>query len=643
MAAVYKAYQPSVDRYVAIKVLPRQFATDPQFVARFQQEVRMLAHLQHPHILPVFDSGQSNGYTYLVMPFVEAGTVAGLLRGHPLPGPQLISIITQVADALDYAHQKGLIHRDIKPSNILIDEHGNCLLSDFGLAKILETTNQLTGTGGILGTPLYMSPEQGRGEPLDTRSDIYSLGVVLYELATGRVPFRAETPVAVIYKHVNDPLPAPRGVNPSLPVRVEQVILKALAKRPQDRFGTARQLSQALEAAYAPISTLMPPGPPTGPSKTVSGLSASGRPRVSNRLLAMASLLVVGCLAAGVFVLASGIQLICRQQQLSFAPTPTTASEMTPTEPAQPTAERTATAIVTPTPAATAGAGPTDSAPTVAATSTPATRSVGGRIAFYSTRAGSADLYLMDENGNQLQQLTSSAADERVPSWSPTGDLLAYYSDADGDYEIYILQLSTGQTRQITFNTCGDFTPQWSPQGDELIYYSDCDGNREIYRIRTDGSGSQQLTFTSDVYNWFPAWSPDGRQIVFASNRSGRYLVYEMNSDGSDLRAITAGCIPAWSPDGEHLVYVSRCDGTGDIWLAASDGQQAMQLTNDPSGDTSPSWAPDGSEIVFSSSRSGGADINAMALDGTILRQLTDDPAEILRRSGTNPPGPART
>lgn len=269
MAAVYKAYHASMDRYVAVKVLPQHFAKDPQFVGRFRQEAQVLARLQHPHILPVFDYGDSEGYTYIVMPFVESGTLTDLLEGKPLPLNQIRDIVSQVGDALDYAHTRGLIHRDVKPSNVLVDERGNCLLTDFGIAKIVEATSKFTGTGGIVGTPAYMSPEQGRGDKVDARSDIYALGVVLYEMATGRVPFDAETPIAVVFKHIQDPLPMPRAANPALPESLERVILKSLAKSPDDRFVSAGDMVRALKAAIpevtpsTPAPTLVSPATPT--------------------------------------------------------------------------------------------------------------------------------------------------------------------------------------------------------------------------------------------------------------------------------------------------------------------------------------------------------------------------------------------
>ncbi len=267
MAAVYKAYHPAMERYVALKILPRDFASKPEFVARFKQEAKVVAGLQHPHILPVFDFGEAEGYTYLVMPFIKSGTLTDLLKGDPLPLGQIRDLISQVGNALDYAHARGLVHRDVKPSNVLLDETGNCLLSDFGLAKILEASEKLTISGAIMGTPAYMSPEQGLGKALDGRTDIYSLGVILYEMATGRTPYKAETPMAVMLKHISAPLPSPSTVNPNLPESVEGVILKALAKDPDDRYQTAGAMVKAINSVQGEMA---PAAASSGAQPTVS-------------------------------------------------------------------------------------------------------------------------------------------------------------------------------------------------------------------------------------------------------------------------------------------------------------------------------------------------------------------------------------
>ena len=251
MACVFKALQPSMNRSVALKVLPQRYADAPEFAERFEQEARVLATLQHPHILPVFDYGRENGYAYIAMPWIVGGELTSEMTGAPLALKRLVQIISEVGDALDYAHERGVIHRDVKPSNILLDARGHCLLTDFGIAKLIANGQSASPNGSLIGTPAYMAPEQSMGDNVDARSDIYSLGVVLYELATGRPPYRAETPLAVVMKHLHDPLPSPRQINPTLAPEVEAVILKSLAKGPADRYQRAGQLVDALSRAYA--------------------------------------------------------------------------------------------------------------------------------------------------------------------------------------------------------------------------------------------------------------------------------------------------------------------------------------------------------------------------------------------------------
>ena len=257
MATVYKAYQPSMDRNVAIKVLPRQLAESQEFVTRFQQEARTIARLEHPHILPVFDYGESDGITYFVMRYLEAGTLKSKMETGPLSLNEIDNLFSQLAGALGYAHSHGVIHRDLKPANALVDEQGNLFLTDFGIAKLLESASpRLTQTDAIMGTPAYISPEQARAQTVDQRSDIYSLGIILYELVTGRVPFTADTPLAVILKHVSDPLPLPSILKPDIPEAIEQVILKALAKEPNDRYVSTAEFLAAWKRALQDKETV---------------------------------------------------------------------------------------------------------------------------------------------------------------------------------------------------------------------------------------------------------------------------------------------------------------------------------------------------------------------------------------------------
>ncbi|MGH2620766.1 MAG: protein kinase domain-containing protein, partial [Anaerolineales bacterium] len=275
MATVFKAYQPSLDRYVAIKVLPPYYAEqDETFLKRFRQEAKAIASLRHPNILIVLDYGELERTTYLVMEFVETGTLASVM-GKPMAPARMAKIVGQVAGALHYAHQEGVVHRDIKPSNILLPKPDWPLLTDFGLAKIVGGT-QLTHSGTVSGTPAYMSPEQGRGEKVDHRSDIYSLGIVLYEMATGVVPFQAETPMAVIVKHIIDPLPLPRSKTPELSEGIERVILRALAKDPADRFQDVGQLAEALTTAVGSMPIEQASAAPALPAHELTTLQATG-------------------------------------------------------------------------------------------------------------------------------------------------------------------------------------------------------------------------------------------------------------------------------------------------------------------------------------------------------------------------------
>jgi serine/threonine protein kinase len=246
MATVYKARQTTINRIVAVKVLPRRLLHDPGFYERFEREVEVVSHLEHPHIVPIYEYGQSDGMPYIAMRYLGGGSLETMIRRGLPDLKSLERPLQQISRALDHAHRQGIIHRDLKPGNIMLDESGNAYLSDFGIARVLGSN--MTGSM-IVGTPAYMSPEQANGTPLDGRSDIYALGVVLFEILTGREPYQAETPVAILLKHINEPIPSVRDFRPEIPFAIEAIVNQATAKDPNERFPSAGEMIEALTIA----------------------------------------------------------------------------------------------------------------------------------------------------------------------------------------------------------------------------------------------------------------------------------------------------------------------------------------------------------------------------------------------------------
>ncbi len=255
MASVYKAWQPNLRRYVALKVLAPHLTGDAEFVARFQQEAVSAANLRQSNIVTIHDVGSENGYHFIAMEYIEGASLEeGIRAQHALAPEQVVDIVSQVGKALDYAHQRGFIHRDIKPANVLIDPNGRAVLTDFGIVKALTgsgLTTSITKAGAIFGTPHYMSPEQIKEEPVDHRSDLYALGIVCYEMLSGHVPFDGTTTHAILYAQAHNPPPPLRQVNPAVPAAVDAVVNRMLAKQPQARYESAGEFATALAQAFA--------------------------------------------------------------------------------------------------------------------------------------------------------------------------------------------------------------------------------------------------------------------------------------------------------------------------------------------------------------------------------------------------------
>jgi len=251
MATVFKAYHANLDRYVAIKALHPAFNQDPNFEARFQREAQVVAKLEHPNIVPVYDYAEHDKRPYLIMKFVEGDTLKARMDQGPLTADEITKIVDAVGAGLSYAHKQGVLHRDIKPSNVLLAEDDRIYIADFGLARMAQAGESTLSSDMMLGTPQYISPEQAMGKSdLDNRTDLYSFGVMLYEMVVGKVPFSADTPFSIIHDHIYSPLPLPRTVNPEVPESVERVLLKALAKEREDRFDDAAKLVDAFKAAW---------------------------------------------------------------------------------------------------------------------------------------------------------------------------------------------------------------------------------------------------------------------------------------------------------------------------------------------------------------------------------------------------------
>ena len=252
MSSVFRAYDTVLERRVAIKILHEHFSRDPEYVERFRREARAIARLAHPNVVTVIDRGEWEGRQFIVFEHVAGENLkAVIVREGPLPVDRALSLACQIARALAFAHELGIVHRDVKPHNVLLDGSGTAKVTDFGIARALDSDDALTQTGTVLGTGQYLSPEQANGERGDERSDQYSLGVVTYELLTGEVPYSGDNLMALAMRHVKDPVPSVRALRPEVPERVDAVVARMLAKRPQDRFGSMETLAAALESCLA--------------------------------------------------------------------------------------------------------------------------------------------------------------------------------------------------------------------------------------------------------------------------------------------------------------------------------------------------------------------------------------------------------
>lgn len=675
MAEVYKAFQPRLERHVAIKVLPPYFAHDETFLERFEREARAIARLNHPNILPVYDSGQEGELSYIVMRYVEEGTLQEML-GKPWPLDRVVEIITQVGGALDYAHQGGIIHRDVKPSNVLMDKGEWALLSDFGLAKMVESSVQLTKSGAGIGTPAYMSPELGKGEPADERSDIYSLGIVLYEMLTGRVPFEADTPMAVVIEHITTPLPVPRSINPDIPEPVEQVLLKALAKDPAERFQRMGEMVRALQKAVAGepvVTTVIPLAAEERPSEAgaiaeeveriaVPPVEKEEAPKVAE--LSLKALLLRGALIAVPILILAAIGWVAVNRFARPRPQPL-AVHLTPV----PTAPGTLDVVLG---FGNIWHGRSDvqnhlGQPVTSQQSIPYAHQFFATGGYLFERLDIHQIYVLyptnewevyeDEwqEGEDVDDLTPPAE-----GYAPTqgfGRLWRESPAVRSGLEWGSLPRTTGvdgavqrfERGLMLFNGLESkqiyilyITPDnhyrwlmlpdsWKPPPG-ILFVSDRDGDDEVWVMKSDGSEQIPLT----VNTWMdgaPAWSCGGSRIAytFVAEPGSEEDIMIMKDDTSDKTCLTVNptardTLPAWSPDDSRIAFVSYRDGNAEIYVTKIDGSDPINLTNNLTDDWDPTWSPDGSMIAFTSDRDGNPEIYVISSsDGKNLRRLTEN------------------
>jgi Tol biopolymer transport system component len=685
MGEVYRARDSRLGRDVALKILPDLFAADPERRARFDHEARTVAALNHPNIVTIYSVEESGGTRFLTMEIVEGQTLDALIPPRGLGLPELLEYALPIVDAVRAAHERHIVHRDLKPSNVMVTRDGHVKVLDFGLAKFLHpptideaaqtmTAGPVTSAGQVVGTSAYMSPEQADGRQVDHRSDVFSLGILLYEMATGVRPFSGDTALAVLLAIVKD---APRPiteVRPGTSHDLARIIERCLEKDPERRLQSARELRERLGSLAAPVSS------------------------------SRASWRVPILVAAAAVTAASGALVLMRTSDRDASPLPTpTVTRLTfePRIESWPSLSPDGNDLVY----VGQGAGNNDiyirsidaaAAPTVNLTAdSPASDSMpsfspdGRWIAFSSLREDSAGIFVMDRQGASTRRLTNVGAD---PAWTPDGREIVYSTESGGDAEVrrvpselWAVNVDSGARRRIS--EADAVQPRVSPDGRFVAFWAlpleqghsqFSRPDRDVWVLPIAGGTRVQITSGGST-NWNPAWSPDGRFLYFASDRSGSMNIWRVPIDRGTGRAagepvammapaLSAGVMSVaadgsmvyaahdfstnlrwipfdpvkgvvtgdasdvvtgqrgWtdidvSPDGRRIAMRS-IRAQEDIWVVGTDGSGLRPLTTDAARDRGPRWAPDGS-LMYYSSRGGQYQFWAIDADGSGPRQIT--------------------
>jgi serine/threonine protein kinase len=628
VGAVYRAFDTSFNREVAIKVLPLELMRNLKILARFKRELKMIASLEHPAIVPVYDVGEENGQPYYVMRYMSGGSLRRWIANRKLSLQETADIIERVALGLEYAHQKGIVHRDLSPDNILFDNHNNPYITDFSLAKLIADTFRTNSGSGFIGTPEYISPEQSQSMPVDHRSDIYGLGVIMYEMLTGEPPYQAVDAMGVLVKHVSEPVPEILKVSPELPPEVDAIIKKAMAKNRNDRYESAVDMARVLtKAAFGEERTL--------PSHTTL-VGRQVTPRSSRR---------VGQVAVGAIVLLALAGFIGLRGQLSFLQAPPPSS--TPAASATP-------------PAATFTSSPTEM-PTITATAIPEEPAVVppfGNVDQIAMLSGN-DIYLINPDGTGLTLVRTDNAAKSNLHWIP-GNRLIYVSRNCA----YMMDGESKVTQQIVCFPANELLEDFHVSRDGR--YVAISVQRTLNILPFDMATLKDVTTRFNLiymrencyYNQYPfrevLWSNDGRQLairvidtklvssdqVFLVNvnipncdTEGLVRLDKIPGNRIDFEKESTNRITSYDWDGRNLFLLNdaiRNDGFGNLYLYNSETRQSTKLNpmNGKCCYRDARLSPDGQYILFAyqSSNSSSIDLYYASLediqDGASLTPL---------------------
>ena len=661
MGQVYRARDRKLQREVALKLLPTETTTDPERRQRFEREARAVAALNHPHIVTIHSVEDVDGRMFLTMELVNGRPLSELIPRGGLPLDRLLKIAVPLADAVSAAHARGITHRDLKPANVMVTVEGSVKVLDFGLAKQHDTVEQadrmetraadiITGQGRILGTVAYMAPEQAEGKQTDARSDIFSLGVVLYEMATGERPFSGDTSLSTLTAIMRDTPRPVTDINPAIPKELGRVIRRALAKDPDRRQQIGKDLRNELDEIRQELES----GELVG--QTARAVAAAATPPRRVPWVAVAGgLLVLAAIAAGLGWSRRGSSdtAVIGNDPIAVTVSTVTAEDGNENFPSlSPDGkwmiygadlESTGVDILLRAVGGQTAINLTKDSP--GGDSQAVFSPDGERIAFRSAR-DSGGLFIMGRTGESVRRLTTEGFN---PSWSPDGSAIVYATESVGftpqsrNHKSLLWTVSTTKDERRQLTTTDAVQPAWSPHGHRIAYWGvfGASVQRDIWTV--PAGGGEPVRVTNDpAIDWSPAWSPDGLFLYFVSDRSGAFSLWRVRIDEATGRTTgdpVAVPIPrqwighlSFSADGT-LLAMAAMTGQANIEALAFDpdkesvGARRRVTNGSETSTTSASVSRDGQWLAFNKILNGQEDLWVVKTDGTGLRQVTNDAA----------------